>query len=81
MECGKVATISIFEEDEYKEINIKTDSNESDISESLMNDILNYAKANNILNYRTYTIEINDSYSVNSTELYNNDCFRLLSIK
>lgn len=46
-----------------------------------MTDILNYAKVNNILNYRIYTIEINDNYSINSVNTYNNDCFRLLSIK
>ena len=79
--CGNVTSIGIFLEDDFKETNLKTDSNEFDITNSLMNDILNYAKANNMLNYRTYTIEVNDNYSANSTDLYNNDCFRLLSIK
>jgi len=80
-ECGNVTSIGIFLEGDYKETNLKTDSNEFDITNSLMNNILNYVKANNMVNYRTYTIEINDNYSVNSTDLYNNDCFRLLSIK
>ena len=92
---GKVQKITINSGDISKEIyneirkNSKYQTNissagvngELDYYLNNITDILNYAKTNNMGN-RTYTIEVNDNYSINSLDVYDsNDCFRLLSIK
>jgi len=80
-----INTITIVSEGESKEIYSKirksTKNEEAENYKNYIGDILNYAKTNNIGN-KIFTIEINDNYSINSSEEYdNNNYFRLISIK
>ena len=80
-----IETITIVSEgmskEIYSEIRKSTKNEEAKNYKNYISDILNYVKTNNVGN-KIFTIEVNDNYSINSAEEYdNNNYFRLISIK